>query len=440
MAGTNGKPKFQPVNREEEIEDLKVRGTVYHYKPPTNVILSPISLDQWFSANVNIFPAAPNPILAPTADQIYQYFSQEAPGVVGETAQVLIANHDTIARTVTLGAQWNPTSLTLAPASQYEMLYRIISVNPVMFQIVELVPAGSTNPALNATPAAATFGNDFSLVPSAPFDVVVRNATNTAWVPSQTALTGGRAPWMDLGGGVASARSDILTVNDHGLATYRVLEEIIQTVDQPLSQHFKISNAASLAPTFGNRGVGTTDVVYHAQIGNPPGVQPNSFFFKGTIIGLSDNFHVRSSGVTKVVLSAGPPVTNTALDALGQFCAAASSASVKENIINTTDTSFINTIQPREFNFIGDNVKQIGAVVEEMVPLIPEALRPALINFKINWAYEDQDGVYHPMTRDFTKPESINLQGVVFALLKEHQNLVAANQALAARVTLLEAP
>jgi hypothetical protein len=433
MAGTNGKPKFLRCNRNDEVENLKIRGTLFVYKEPVNMFTSPISVAQWFSDNLNIFPGAPVTVVAPTSDQIYTQFSQEAPGVLFETAQLFIGNHDSIAHTLSLPGNWVPSSITLPPMSQYEMIYQLVATNPPTFWVRELIPAGSTLPANNATPPSSTLGSDFALSPALPFDVIVRNAANTAWVPSISASTGGNLPWARIGGTVVSPTNDILRVADLGINGYSRMQEIANATNQTVIPDFKMLNVITSASTFGGRGVGTTDTMVHTSITNPPGALANGYFYRGTILGTGDVFYVRTSGVTKITLSAGPPVTNIAVDALGQICAAASSVTVKENIINATDTTAVNDIQVREFNYIGDNVKQIGAIVEEMEPLIPEALRPALINYKINWAYTDEAGVFHPMTRDYTKPESINTQGVLFCLIKELQ-------ALRARVALLEAP
>jgi len=352
---------------------------------------------------------------------------------------MLLANHDTIPHTISLGAQWTPSSIVLPPQTQYEMVYQITSTNPVTFVVRELIPAGNANAALNGTPASSTFGTDFALVPAQPFDVIVRNAANTQWVPSVTAATGGNIPWMQMGGTATPPgfNTAILDIDDTlfgtPITTHQSLESITNRTAQTSFGAFQCFSVASVVPGFGARGPGTFDVLIRTQLNTPPGVQADSYHFRSTVLGFGDVFHVRSSGVTKVTLSAGPPVTNIAVDAQGQICAAASSVTMKENIVNVTDTSAVNDIQVREFNYIGDDVKQIGAVVQEMEPLIPVGLRPALINYKVNWAYTDAEGVFHPMTRDLTKPESINLQGVVFCLMKELQKLRA-------EVAILQAP
>lgn len=432
MAGTNGKDKFLTCTRNNEIVNPKFRGSLFTYAPDQVITAgtTQITADQWVEHNIILPAGTVDPILGPSTTTLVQQLSQEGLFVQGESVHLLISNADPVnSQVITLGANWNPTSITLPPNSLYQIVYKI-NTNPVGFEVDQIYAVGAANPAGNAAPAPATFGNDFQLTPSVARDVIVRDATNTFWVPSGT-TNGGKMPFLILRGNVLSPTNDMLRIDDvGGLNTYTNFADIRQTQDAAAATtNFHLINAVSQAPNFGNRGVGLTDTIYRSQITTAG--TPNGFHARFGTAGV-DVFHVRSNGVTKVTLAAGPPVTNIAVDATGQICAAASSQAVKENIINATNSSFVNDFQVREFNFIGDNVKQVGAVVEELEPLIPEALRPAIINYKINWAYTDAEGVFHPMTRDFTKPESINLQGVVFALLREHQ-------ALRARVAALEA-
>src|SRR3954468_8778079 len=130
MAGTNGKPKFLPCNREEEVNNIKIRGTIYQLKEPLNVFSGQITLTDWFSDNINIFPGAPGTVIAPTSDQIYTQFKQEAPGVIYETATLFLGNHDSVSHVLSLPGNWVPSSVTLPPMSQYEMVYQIVATNP----------------------------------------------------------------------------------------------------------------------------------------------------------------------------------------------------------------------------------------------------------------------------------------------------------------------
>jgi len=440
MAGTNGKPKFLPCNREEEVTNLKVRGTFYQNLSTPFLTAAAITASQWSSGALSFNALTPNALTGPTVDALFQSMSQNAPAVVGETGTITMSNSDPVnPKVITLPAGWTPSTFTIPPNTTAQVLYQLTGTNPVTFAIVGIDSLGAANPATNTTIPAATFGADFALVPAQPFDVIVRNAANTQWVPSVTAATGGNIPWMQMGGtalppGLNTAILDIDdTLFGTPITTHQSLESITNRTAQTAFNSFQCLSVASVVPGFGARGPGTFDVLIRTQLTTPPGIQADSYHFRSTVLGLGDVFHVRSSGVTKVTLSAGPPVTNIAVDALGQICAAVSSVTAKEHIINATDTTCVNDINVREYNYIGDDVKRVGAVVEEMEPLIPEALRTALINYKVNWAYTDEDGVFHPMTRDFTKPESINLEGVVFCLMKELQ-------ALRSRVALLEAP
>jgi len=434
MAGTNGKPKFLRCNREDEVDDLKIRGTIYQLFPFQGITTASVTGTQWSQTVVNFSALTPNAITGPTVNDLFQVFSQSAPPVGGETGQLVLSNSDPVnSKVITLPAGWTPSTFTIPPDTNALIRYQLSSVNPIGFSILSVEALGAAAPANNTAVPSGTFGTNFALTPAQPYDVIVRNAANTMWVPSVSASTGGALPWSKMGGTILSPTSDILNVDDGALATYTRLQEIRNRTNQATLPDFKMLNLLSTASNFGARGAGTTDTMVHTSITTPPGIQPNSYFYRGTLIGGGDLFYVRTSGVTKVTLSAGPPVTNIAVDALGQICAAVSSVTMKENIINVSDTSYVDLIPVKEFNFIGDNVKQIGAVVEEMEPLIPVPLRPALINYHVNWAFTDEQGVFHPMTRDFTKPESINTQGVVFCLLKELQ-------ALRARVALLEAP
>jgi hypothetical protein len=436
MAGTNGKPKFLQVNRNDEIEHPKFRGTTFYFLPDTNVAASQtqITADQWVHPNVHILAGTADPILGPDFTELVQTLQQRGLLVNGEAVELSLTNDDpTLSHTITLGAGWNPSSITIPPNSRIDVIYKIATGPPVTFTIISVIPAGSANPAGNSTPPNGNFGTDFQLTPSAARDVIVRDATNSNWVPSGN-VNGGHLPFLILQGTTHSPTNDLLHIDDAvGGGQYNNLADIRSNVPETLNNNFQLVNlVVSGASTFGQRGGTTVDAMLRTQIPNPPGPGANGYHILCSNPGVGDVFYVRSTGVTKITLSAGPPVTNIAVDASGQICAAASSLAVKENIVDVGDTSFVDAFDVRQFNYIGDNVKQIGAVVEELEPLIPVDLRPAIIDYKINFAYTDDQGVYHPMTRDLTKPQSINNQGVLFALLNEVKLLRARVAALEA--------
>lgn len=429
MAGTNGKPKFLRCNREDEVEDLKIRGTIFQLQPDSLQTVSPITADEWLQPIIQISPLAPNPIVGPDALTLFTLAGQQAPGVVGETAQVLISNHDTVTRTITFPSGWNPSSIVLGPTQQLLVTYRLVTTNPPTYQILTVIDAGSSVPGANG---ALPNLSEFALTPSVAFDTIVRNASNTLWVPSGT-TTGEHVPFLTVTGSITgSGQVSQINVTDAAPTGTNIVHQIqVRNTQTQVAPAFQIFSANVSAPLFGQRGVGTQDIVFRSIIGNG-GVQPTGFHCVYDTTGTGVVFYVRSSGACHITLAAGPPVTDLSINAAGEICATVSSVVFKENIINATNTTPINDIQVREFNYIGDNIKQIGAVVEEMEPLIPLNLRPALINYRVNYAYTDADGVFHPMTRDLAHPESINLQGVVFCMLGELQ-------ALRARVALLEA-
>lgn len=431
MAGTNGKPKFLRCNREDEVEDLKIRGTLFEYIPSQVVATNVVTAAQWMQPLLTL--TNPGPITGPSALALFTEFAQQAPPVVGETGNMVLSNPTAAPIVVNLGAGWTPASITIPPNSQYEIAYRLTSTNPIAWEIFSIVAAGAVPP--SGTLPSGTFGSDFALVPSQPYDVIVRNAANTMWVPSNTA-NGGRMPWLQLNG-VASPQQNGFELNDFaptGSTNYSEMNNVVNTQTQAAVNDFALYRAESAAPGFGARGGATKDSLYKGVIDSPvPGIQANSYFLNYHVVGGPDLFYVRSSGVTHVTLAAGPPVTPIAINAAGEFCADVSSALLKENIIDATNTSVVNTLNVREFNFIGDNIKQVGAIAQEVEPLIPAPLRPAFINYKPTFSYTDAQGVFHPMTRDLTQPQSLNLQSFLFATIEELQKLRE-------RVALLEGP
>lgn len=434
MAGTNGKDKWLRVNRNDEIENPKFRGVIYQHIPATNIAAgtTTITADDWLHPNVIITAGVASPVNGPPTADLVSLISQRGLFQQAETLTLLLGNADPVnSKTINLGPDWIPSTFTLPPASNVEIQYKISSTNPPRFTIISVVPAGSTNPNVNNTVPPGNFGSDFNLVPSAPYDVIVRDVTNTMWVPSDS-VNGGHLPFLIVRGTVISPTLDMVRIDDGTVTNgYNNFVDIRETLDQPNTvTNFHLVNGVSTATGFGNRGVGLTDTIFRSQITGATGA-PNGYHARYGTQG-TDVFYVRSTGVTKITLGAGPPVTNLAINAAGEICAAASSAAVKENIVNANTTNFIYNFVPREFNYVGDSVKQVGAVVEELQPLIPDPLKPAIIDYAINFAYTDSNGVYHPMTRDFTKPQSINNQGVIFCMLKELQVLKAAFDAYVA--------
>lgn len=425
MAGTNGKPKFLRCNRNDEVDDLKIRGTLFQFIADNTQLISPITADEWLQPIVQIVPGAPNPAVGPSALELFTLMSQQAPPTIGETAQVILSNHDSVARTINFPSGWNPTSIVLAPLQQLQIVYRLVTTNPPTYQILTVIDVGSSSPGANGALPSLT---EFALTPSVAFDTIVRNATNTLWVPSGT-TTGEHVPWLRVNGTLAgSGQNEAVHITDVAPNGSTGMSRMIlcnNTQLQATFPNFDMFEGISTAVGFGARGIGTQDVIYRSLIPALPQAQGFHALFDTT--GSGAVFYVRSSGATHVTLAAGPAVVNPiALNAAGEICSGVSSSAYKENIVDATDTTCVNNFNVREFNYIGDGVKRIGGVVEEMEPLVPSALKAALINYQITqFAYTDSQGVSHPMIRDLTKPESVNLEGVVFCLMEELQKLRA---------------
>jgi hypothetical protein len=99
---------------------------------------------------------------------------------------------------------------------------------------------------------------------------------------------------------------------------------------------------------------------------------------------------------------------------------AISDVSLKENIVDATNKlDEVNQIQIRNFNFIGNNTKQIGVVAQELEAIFPSLVEEQNING------ETKKGVKYSV--------------LVPILVKAIQELSTKNDALDARITALEA-
>ncbi len=424
MAGTNGKDKFLEVNRNEEVTNLKIIGNIYQQLTATVVPNTALQLtaQQFVVPNLQVS----GNILGPTTTTLINQLQTQGLFQQGETVTMLLSNTDPLAsHVVTLGADWTPSQITIPPSTTLSMTYQISVGPPAHFNVIELYTVGSTIPANNTTVAPSNFGADFSLQPSQPYDMIVRNAANTMWVASDS-VNGGHLPWLKLEGTVPSPTGDLLHVQDTNGVAYSNLVNIrnVNPINAVAGNNFQVLNlAVGNNSNFGLRGAGTADAIVRTNLDTPPGPTTNGYhFFSNLSAGGNPVFWVDGFGHTRVINPATAQVGATlGLDASSQITQGVSSRKFKEAIVDTQDTSFIHKFPVREFNYIGDNVKQIGAIVEELEPLIPEALRPAILNYKVK-SFRD------PVTksefeRDMTTPENINLHGMVFCLLKEIQEL-----------------
>lgn len=315
MAGTNGKPKFQPIDRENQIHDLKIDDSYFYHRVPIVVAPPTYLASQLLSPHVII----PESVTIDTTENVTRALQQKGPLVQYETWEQMLTNPTALPVTVTLNASWNIPSFTLPPNSVFRMIYMVTTTTPnITFAVVSYTAAGSSPP--GPFPSGGGFPSDFQLEPNAPEDIIVRNLADTAWVPSGT-TNGGRAGYMRIAGSRIPAVLYPLDVTDSGAPFNDMvgMARLVQFQQQSTAGVFDVLMSGSATPTFGT--FAQRDVVYRSNI-FVPGAHPNAWHFLATNNnGTLDVAGVNYAGNVFLQLAAGPAVTAIGINAANQICA-----------------------------------------------------------------------------------------------------------------------
>lgn len=204
MAGSDGLEKFVLCDRENEIIDLKWRGTefwnltyfsnVFQSGLPANILLPQSILD-----NILFTALTPNAIVGPSAAAVFTYLSQRYLTTPGSTWEIYIQNTDPVnAKVITFGAGFTPTILTIPPGSTVLQGFMVTSQNPPAISLFNPLSGASASAPLAGISGAVpgivvidtanpqTFST--TLITSANPNIVVTNGTGT---PSPVVLTFG---------------------------------------------------------------------------------------------------------------------------------------------------------------------------------------------------------------------------------------------------------
>lgn len=176
MAGADGTDKFQKVDREDEIVDPHFRGVLTFTRTPISQIAIPVITALQFARDLLFDATTPNALTGPTAQELLDVIIKRD-GFVRELQsryEFIIQNTDAVnPKVITLGPNYNPTTLTIPPSSYQYIGYELTQLVPPIFTLVKQLPGG----AAGATGVTSFEGRTGAVV-SAPGDYTAAEITN----------------------------------------------------------------------------------------------------------------------------------------------------------------------------------------------------------------------------------------------------------------------
>lgn len=109
------------------------------------------------------------------------------------------------------------------------------------------------------------------------------------------------------------------------------------------------------------------------------------------------------------------------LDEDSNIVVSASSVVLKENIVAQPnyDHSWLSSLELKNYNYIGEQITNLGLIAEEVVLINPAAV--TYKNLGGTRAYYDENQVYHAAIPGTPCPYGINTDVILYALLKDYQ-------------------
>lgn len=136
MSGSNGIVKYAQVNREDELKNLKWRGTEYNQYPQiavTNALLTP---EQMLS-DIYLDATSPNALTASSTNLTIEALAASYLTEPDSGWKILVSNDDPVnAKTITFPAGWTPTTITIPPGANTLLSWRVVSQNPPVIELV----------------------------------------------------------------------------------------------------------------------------------------------------------------------------------------------------------------------------------------------------------------------------------------------------------------
>lgn len=437
----NGIFRAQQVDRENEIVNLKWRGTEFQH---VNPILNPVTGVTLNTAAIlsyqTLSALAPNAITGPSAAALFPFLAGLYLNDIGSRWTIQIENTDPVnTKTITFGAGFTPAAVSIPPLTTVLFTWEVTSQNPPSIRLIN-----ST-----AFPAGGMGGFPFSPVgsfnvgpPVGASDVLVWDPTLVRWVPSGLSDPNryGRFPGLKVGAAnTAMSTGSTFNASIQGnTAPNGVLFVDTTSTNLTTLTAFDVIRTMSSVTNFGTRAVDDCMLrgTFPASVGIPGGANftgAGGYSLKFDISPATVTFKLTADGKISTFLPFNIAAASTAL--VSQNAApngigfAVSLRQYKKDFVAPTNnqrTTWWNALFPTTYRWLEEDTNttppHLGFVVEDTEEALNDAANTTLFSVR--------GGV----------PSNFDDRALISLLVATVKTLQADVIALTARVTALEAP